>query len=57
MGEWIGEEARELTEESATAILKDWLTFACHVARSHTNLHEQAGIDRPPQPYDASEAL
>lgn len=46
MGEWIGAEANELTEESATAILKDWLTFARHEARSHTNLHEQVGIDR-----------
>lgn len=46
MGDWIGAEAKELTEEFATAILKDWLTFARHVARSHTNLHEQAGIDR-----------
>lgn len=45
MDEWIGVEAKELTEESATAILKNWLTLARHVAR-HTNLHEQVGIDR-----------
>jgi len=44
--ERVGIEAKELTEESATAILKDWLTFARYVARSHTNLHEQADIDR-----------
>jgi hypothetical protein len=43
--EWIGVEAKELTEESATAILKDWLIFARHLPRSHANLHEQAGID------------
>ncbi len=46
VGEYIGEEVKELTEESATAVLKDWLTFARHVARSHTNLHKMAGIDR-----------
>lgn len=46
MDEWIGAETKKLTEESATAILKDWLTFARYVARSHTNLHEQTGIDR-----------
>ena len=46
MDERVGIEAKELTEESATAILKGWLTFARYVARSHTNLHEQADIDR-----------
>lgn len=46
MGEWIGDESKELTEEHATAILKDWLAFARYVTRSHTNLHAHAGIDR-----------
>ncbi|WP_187308493.1 helix-turn-helix domain-containing protein [Lysobacter antibioticus] len=46
VSEWTGADAKELTEESATAILKDWLTFARHGARTHTNLHERVGIDR-----------
>lgn len=46
MDKWNGGDAKELTEESATAILNDWLTFARYVARSHTNLHQQAGINR-----------
>jgi transcriptional regulator with XRE-family HTH domain len=46
MTDWIGVEDCELTEESATAILKDWLAFARYVARSHTNLPEKAGITR-----------
>lgn len=45
MNEWIGVEAKELTEESARAILKDWLAFAWLAARGQTPLHEQAGID------------
>jgi transcriptional regulator with XRE-family HTH domain len=46
MSEGSETEAGELTEESATAILKDWLAFARYAASSHTNLHEHAGIDR-----------
>lgn len=46
MSEGSETEAKELTQESATAIFKDWLAFARYAARSHTNLHEQAGIDR-----------
>lgn len=45
MNEWIGVEAKELTDESARAILKDWLAFAWLAARGQTPLHEQAGID------------
>ncbi|WP_408952117.1 sigma factor-like helix-turn-helix DNA-binding protein [Lysobacter sp. Hz 25] len=46
MSEWIGADGKELTEEYATAILKDWLTFARHGARSLTHLHAYAGINR-----------
>jgi transcriptional regulator with XRE-family HTH domain len=35
-----------MTEESARAILKDWVAGAWLAGRSHTPLHEQAGIDR-----------
>jgi transcriptional regulator with XRE-family HTH domain len=41
----IGDGAKELTEESATAILKDWLASAWLATRGHTPLHELAGID------------
>ncbi len=36
----------ELTKESATTILKDWLAIARGVAGKHANLHEQIGINR-----------
>ncbi len=46
MHEQFGVEAKELTEESARAILMDWVAFAWLAARGQTLLHEQTGIDR-----------
>lgn len=45
MDECIGNGVKDLTKESATAILKDWLALAWLSARGQTPLHEQAGID------------
>lgn len=44
MDDWIGTVAQEMTAESATAMLKEWLALTRHMAHSRRNLQEYAGI-------------